>query len=83
MKKENKKHKKFISSSEFGQWAFCPRQWYLMKMRRKRINTSPIRRGNEFHMNMSHGIKAAQKAQSRFKTFCILGVIVCIFWYLS
>ena len=78
-----KKNKPFISSNEFKQYNFCPKQWYLIKTGKMNANTSAARRGMDYHRNKSYGIKAVQSAQSKFKTTVYIGGIVCLLWFWS
>ena len=78
-----KKNKPFISSNEFKQYDFCPKQWYLIKTGKMNVNTSAARRGMDYHRKKSYGIKAVQKAQSKFKITAYIGGIVCLLWFLS
>ena len=78
-----KNKKPFICSNEFKQWDFCPKQWYFIKTGKMRVTSSAAsRKGIEFHKNQSYGIKAVQRAQSKFKTSVIIGGLVCLLWFL-
>jgi hypothetical protein len=76
-----KKNKTFISSNEFKRWAFCPKQWYLLRTRKINTGNSATRRGVDYHKRMSHGVKAVQRAQSNFKTTLLIGGIACILYF--
>jgi len=73
----------YIGSSEFKQWAFCPRHWYLLRTTGKRASGPAVRRGVEFHTRKSKEVINVQKKQSAFVTAVILGGIACIIWLLS
>jgi hypothetical protein len=76
----------YIGSSEFKQWVFCPRHWYLLRTTGKRAQGPQIptvRRGVEYHTAKSREVINVQKKQSAFVTAAVLGGIACIIWLLS
>ena len=76
-------HNKCIKSSEFAQWEYCPRQWYLAKTLGRRFNSGPSRKGMEMHEDQSHAVKNVQSAQTTFvKTTFAIGGVLCILFYL-
>jgi hypothetical protein len=75
-------NKRFIKASEYSQWEYCPRQWYLHKTKGRKSNTEASRRGIAYHNNMSQGVKSVQHEQSNFiATLVIGGIIVCILFF--
>ena len=73
-------NKRNANSNEFRQWDYCPRQWYLKKTLGKRCGNSAIRKGVEFHRNMSKGVKSLQTAQRVFKAAAVItGGVICLF----
>lgn len=72
------KNKRYIAASEFKQWAFCPRHWYLLRTTGKRANSSNARRGTLYHNAKAEGVKKVQKTQAVL-LWVILGGIACFF----
>jgi hypothetical protein len=77
-----KKSKPNIRSGEFRSWSYCPRQWYLLRTTKRRINTAASRKGMEFHRSHSQKVEAVQKAQSNFKTIIVGGIVCLLLWFL-
>jgi CRISPR/Cas system-associated exonuclease Cas4 (RecB family) len=74
--------KRFIKASEFGQWEYCPRQWYLSKTMGKRISSEASRRGVAYHNSKSEGVKSIQHDQTKFIYALVIGGILCIYFFL-
>jgi hypothetical protein len=77
------KDKRYIGSSEFKQWAFCPRHWYLLRTTGKRAQGSSAQRGVDYHTRKSREVISVKKTQSAFIAAVILGGIVCLILLLS
>jgi hypothetical protein len=75
------KNKRFTKASEYSQWEYCPRQWYMSKTRGRKINTEASRRGVVYHNQMSQGVKSVQHDQSKFLAALVIGGIACILLY--
>jgi hypothetical protein len=73
-----KKNKRYIGSSEFKTWNFCPRYWYLMRTSGRSAQGAAIQRGNAYHKKMSKGVVAVKQSQSAFVKALVLGGIICI-----
>jgi hypothetical protein len=76
------KKKRFIKASEFGQWEYCPMQWYLGKTTYRRINSEACKKGIAYHCAKSEGVKSVQNDQKKLVTALIIGGIICIFFLL-
>ncbi|HUL01016.1 MAG TPA: hypothetical protein VLX29_09185 [Nitrospirota bacterium] len=76
------KTKRFIKASEFGQWEYCPRQWYLSKTMGMRINSDAIRRGIVYHNAKAERVKSVQRNQTKLIAASAIGGIICIFCFL-
>ena len=78
------KKKKFIKASEFGQWEYCPRKWYLSKTMGMWFDRDASKRGVAYHNAKSEGVKSIQREQTKLiATALVIGGIVCIFFFLS
>ncbi len=78
------KQKPFRNSSEFKQWDYCPRQWYLRRTLGKKHGTSAAaRRGIDHHQKISKGVKEVQFAQGLFKAALIAGGVICLLLLVS
>ncbi len=75
-------NKRFIKSSEFGQWEHCPRQWYLNKTKGMRIKSGDCRKGVAYHKSKAEGVKSVQRDQAKLLTALAIGGIICLFFLL-
>ena len=78
-----KRDKYFIGASEFNQWNYCPRKWYLERTTGIRIDTPEIRKGKEFHNMRGKDARQVQKTQSALIAAITIGGIACLFLLLS
>jgi hypothetical protein len=76
------REKRFIKASEFAQWEYCPRQWYLNKTGGMRFNREASRRGVAYHNAQSEGVKSVQQGQTKLVVALVIGGIICLFFLL-
>ncbi len=72
-----------ISSHEIKQWAFCPGQWYLLRITGRRVNDAFIRKGVAFHHEKAKQIRKIKKTQNVLVLLWVIGIALCLFFLLS
>ncbi len=72
-----------ISSHEIKQYAFCPRQWYLLRTTGRRVNDAFIREGAAFHHEKARQIRRIKTTQDVLVFLCAVGIVLCLFFLLS
>jgi hypothetical protein len=77
------KHINDIGASEFNQWNYCPKKWYLERTTGIKPRTPEIRKGEEFHNMRGKGVMKVQKTQSALIATIIIGGLTCLFFFLS
>jgi hypothetical protein len=72
-----------ISSHEIKQWAFCPRQWYLLRTTGRRVDNAFIRKGSSFHHAKARQIRKIKIMQNILVSLVVIGAALCLFFLLS
>jgi hypothetical protein len=67
-----------IKSSELKQWSFCPREWFLLRTRRIKINNIHTKRGLEFHNKQAKGIRSIKRTQNQLVFLLATGGALCL-----
>jgi hypothetical protein len=71
-----------IKSSELKQWAFCPRQWFLLRMSGRKVDNEFTRRGLRFHHQEARKFNAIKRTENTLTVVLIVGgVLFALFIY--